>query len=285
MAMLVACNNKKDDPQNPSENPETEDYSGLTEPQNRKVVIEEYTGINCGYCPDGHRIVNEIMAEYPGQVFGVNIHAGGYANGHYMTTDGTKYANDADIAGYPAGSVNRHVFSAYSQDEKGGMAISRGYFETAAKNMMKKTSPVNIKATAEIDKATRTLSVKVKGYYTADPTDANDNVLSSNSLYVLLLQDSVLGEQANGAYYNPSQMVNGQYCHMHMLRDCITETWGDAITPKAGTGFTKEYTYAIPETIGNDKVPAVLEHLKVLVFIAEGKREIYTVDEPTMVLK
>ncbi|MEE0895829.1 MAG: hypothetical protein U0M28_07680, partial [Bacteroidales bacterium] len=40
-----------------------------TEPANRNVIIEEYTGINCGYCPDGHRIVREYMEANPGRVF------------------------------------------------------------------------------------------------------------------------------------------------------------------------------------------------------------------------
>lgn len=285
MAMLVACKPSNNDPQNPSEDPQpSEDFAGLTEPQKRIVVIEEYTGIKCGYCPSGHKIVNDLIAAYEGRVFGVNIHCGGYADGTYMTADGTKYANDADISGYPAGSVSRHVFAAYSD---GGMSMGRSNFEQATKSMLGKSSPVNIKATAEIDKATRTLTVKVKGYYTADPTDANGNPLTSNSLYVLLLQDSVMGEQVDygSPSYNPDQWIGDKYCHMHMLRDCITETWGDAITPKAGTGFVKDYTYTIPATIGTDQVPATLEHLKVLVFVAEGKREIYTADEPTMVLK
>ncbi|MEE0927498.1 MAG: hypothetical protein UH641_07840, partial [Bacteroidales bacterium] len=50
-----------------------------TEPANRNVIIEEYTGINCGYCPEGHKIVREYMEANPGRVFGINIHQGGYA--------------------------------------------------------------------------------------------------------------------------------------------------------------------------------------------------------------
>ena len=50
-----------------------------TEVSNKNVVLEEYTGINCGYCPDGHRIANEIAAAHPGRVFVINVHAGSYA--------------------------------------------------------------------------------------------------------------------------------------------------------------------------------------------------------------
>ena len=40
-----------------------------TVPQNRNVVIEEFTGINCQNCPDGHRVANSLMATYPGRVW------------------------------------------------------------------------------------------------------------------------------------------------------------------------------------------------------------------------
>ena len=39
----------------------------------KNVLIEEFTGINCGYCPDGHRIVGEVMAAHPNNVFAINI--------------------------------------------------------------------------------------------------------------------------------------------------------------------------------------------------------------------
>ena len=32
-----------------------------TTPQNKKVILEEYTGINCVYCPDGHKIAHGII--------------------------------------------------------------------------------------------------------------------------------------------------------------------------------------------------------------------------------
>ena len=69
-----------------------------TTPQNKKVVLEEFTGINCQYCPDGHKIANNIKASKPaGDVILVNIHTGGYANPSagqpdYRTADGNAIA-------------------------------------------------------------------------------------------------------------------------------------------------------------------------------------------------
>ena len=62
-----------------------------TDPYKRNVIIEEYTGVYCGYCPDGHKIANELAAEYQDRLFVLNIHAGGYANDasiDFRTEDG-----------------------------------------------------------------------------------------------------------------------------------------------------------------------------------------------------
>ena len=50
-----------------------------TAPQNRKVILEEFTGINCVYCPQGHAIANTLKAANPNNFFAINVHVGGYA--------------------------------------------------------------------------------------------------------------------------------------------------------------------------------------------------------------
>ena len=50
-----------------------------TEVQNRVAVLEEFTGMYCQYCPDGHRVANELMKKYPGKFIAINNHCGGYA--------------------------------------------------------------------------------------------------------------------------------------------------------------------------------------------------------------
>ena len=51
-----------------------------TSPQNKKVLLEEFTGIHCGYCPDGHLLAQNLHDAYPDDVFLINIHTGGYAS-------------------------------------------------------------------------------------------------------------------------------------------------------------------------------------------------------------
>jgi hypothetical protein len=242
-----------------------------TEAANKNVVLEEFTGINCGYCPDGHRIVKEYEEDNPGRVFGINIHTGSYA-AMYQTQWGTAIMNQTGLQGFPAGTVNRHSFSG------GATILNRGEFVSRGNQILAEASFVNVAAQASIDATTRVMTVNVEAYYTADAATA------SNKLNVVLLQDSIIGPQS-GASANPSQVTaDGQYIHMNMLRDMLTGQWGDDITAPegsnvipAGTLIQRTYTYNVPGSISNELVK--LGHLKLVVFVARDQQEIYTGSE------
>ena len=44
-----------------------------TDPENKNVVLEEYTGIHCVWCPEGHAIAQAMQNNNPGDVFLINI--------------------------------------------------------------------------------------------------------------------------------------------------------------------------------------------------------------------
>ena len=86
-----------------------------TDPENKNVVLEEFTGLNCGYCPDGHVIAQGIYDQHPNDVVLVNVHVGSFAapsagQPDYRTPWGAALDGQAAVAGYPAGTVNRHLF-------------------------------------------------------------------------------------------------------------------------------------------------------------------------------
>lgn len=239
-------------------------------PSNRNALIEEYTGIGCQYCPDGHRIANEIMAAHPGRVCVINIHEGGYAYDTYTTQFGTALASQIGLSGYPAGTVNRHVFSQYSNVTD----VYRDYWPNCVNTILNTASPVNIAADGIYDWLTNTVTIRVQLYYTGTQS------INSNLLNVAILQDSVMGSQS-GSSYNPSQVVNGQYRHMHMLRHLITGQWGEAInTITPGTLVEKVYTYHIPSAMGTpNPITAVPKDLRFVAFLTEGHQEVITACE------
>ena len=84
-----------------------------TDPENKKVVLEEFTGITCGYCPDGHVIAQNIQNNNPGNVFLINIHQGSFANPgnsgfDFRTPFGNAIAAQVGANFYPSGTINRN---------------------------------------------------------------------------------------------------------------------------------------------------------------------------------
>ncbi|MFW6019941.1 MAG: Omp28-related outer membrane protein [Bacteroidales bacterium] len=244
--------------------------------QNKNVILEEFTGIKCPYCPDGHRIASNIMDANPGDVFVMNIHTGSFAQPgpgepDYTTSFGSDIANQADIAGFPAGTVNRHLFSSYSQNS--GTAMSRGDFENASNQILNQSSYANVALEADIDLQTRQMVVDVQVYFT------DSNAPSSVNLNVAVNQNNIAGPQDGAANYNPDQVLpNGDYNHMHMLRHLITGQWGDVIdSTDQGVLIERQYTYSIPNDINS--VDVELGDLEVIGFIAEGQQEVITGDK------
>src|SRR5690554_8137402 len=56
-----------------------------TSPENKNVVLEEFTGIYCVFCPEGHAIAQAIKDANPDRVSLINIHTGSFAvpNGNH----------------------------------------------------------------------------------------------------------------------------------------------------------------------------------------------------------
>ena len=229
-----------------------------TEPANRNVLLEEFTGRNCGYCPAGHVIANGLAASHPDHFWAMNIHAGGFSPTSYPnlnTSDGTIINNGFGITSYPNGVVNRST----------GGGIGRDQWTNYTNNQLNQAAECNVAGMAVINPASRLATITVEVYYTGNSTQ------STNYLTVAMLQDSIWGSQSSGST-NPSQWNGTEYCHMHVLRDIINEsTWGDAISPTtAGTLITRTYTYEIPEQIGSTNAVAVnLDHIFFLAYVTE----------------
>jgi hypothetical protein len=232
-----------------------------TEIEHKKIILEEYTGIHCGYCPEGHEIANSIMEHNPGNAFVINIHTGSFAEPEpgepdFRTYFGPLFRAQADITGLPAATVNRHNFTGISQS--GGTGMSRDHWEDAADTILEELSFVNMAMKAEIDFTNRELNILTEVYYTGDSPKA------INYLNIALIQDNTFAYQNGGG-------IN--YNHTDRLVWMITGAWGEEInTTSEGSFISRNYTYKIPEKYNG--IDAVLSDLKLVGFVAETKQEI-----------
>ena len=256
-----------------------------TSQENKKALVEKYTGINCNYCPCGDIIVYGAVENNPENIIVVKIHEGGYAipgsgQPDFRTTFGSALSSQAMNTGNPAVSVNRHFFQNYTSN--GGTAISGCYSNATGVSMqsppayaideiLQETAYLNIAAQAEINYSLNTLTVNSEIYYTGDSPSNN------NYLHIALVQDNTIAYQAG------SSLAAGgaNYVHNDRLVHLITGQWGEEInTTEEGSFISTTHSYNIPDNYNG--VPVVLDELKVIVFVSESTEEIINVNRADM---
>ena len=233
-----------------------------TEVANRNVILEEFTGRNCPNCPDGHKISSSIVKDYPDRVWSMAIHSGYFTPKTYpnfqtdiSATFMDPYDDVAGGLGLPAALINRTT-------EEG---LARGQWRGQTEKVLSQVAECNVDGHVVINPLTRTASITTEVYYTGNSAE------SANYLTIVMLQDSIIGQQAY-AETNPAQHMGGDmYCHMHVLRDVVTADWGDEIAPTTqGSFITKTYEYKIPEIIGDTNGIVVdLDNISFLAFVTE----------------
>ena len=259
-----------------------------TDPENRKAVVEELTGIHCWACPDGHRILNDAKAAYPGQVFAIKAHSGGFAwdctttGGYNFNTqwNNGEYETLMQNAGaYPAASVNRQVFDGFPHYVSGGTALSRSGWFAAVENVLSQPAYVNIAVSASI--LDSNLEILVEAYYT------DNSPATTNYLHVAILQDETNGPQfsaslnpdyvvsyeINPTYGHAAETEELEYRHMDRLVDLVNGFSGEQINNTAAGSFvSRSITYELPEYY-ND-VAVNTNEIKVVAFITETDQNI-----------
>jgi hypothetical protein len=236
-----------------------------TTPQNKKVILEEFTGVNCVFCPQGHVIANNIKNADPNNVFLINIHVGGFATPNagqpdFRTSFGTAIANQSGLTGYPAGTVNRSVFAGLQQGAAGTTAMSRNNWSSASTTTKGQASYVNVALQASINVQTNVLTVTVESYYTGT------SPVAINKLNIALLQNNTLGPQTGGNMGN-------NYNHQHRLVHMLTGQWGTDITSTATGSFnTQTFTYTIPAAYNG--IPTELADMELVAFVSETQQKI-----------
>jgi len=255
----------------------------------RTALLEDFTGVRCGYCPDGHARAEAAQKALGKDKFIIMcVHAGGYATAaagwaNFTTAFGTSLVNQSSVAGYPAGTINRLPAVDMGATPQittvaGALAMSRGDWDPAGRFVNTMFAPANIGTSATFDAASRELTVKVDVYYVANET-------KPNNINVALLQSKLMAKQSG----DPTP--NDLYSQSHVLRYLITGQWGTPITEEKleGTKLSKTFKYIVPADYNGITATGggavVIGDCSVVAFITRDKVDVVNAAETSITVK
>ena len=187
----------------------------------KKVLIEEFTGAWCGYCPDGAHRVENLINDNDGRVVGVSLHSGDAMEVAHTNYLETTYQN----TGFPSGMVDRVSLN-------GSTTLNRGYWDGVASNQLSETAVCGLAIISQVNGASAAVEVHAGFNSTLNGDDYR--------LTVYLIEDGVTGtgsgyDQRNyyntdseSPFYDLGDPIVG-YEHNHTLRAVLSESLGDAI--------------------------------------------------------
>ena len=203
----------------------------------RKVLVEQFTGVDCRWCPSGtDRIASAISGN--NNVIWVKHHAGFGTDSltNDIATAMTRFYGGNTYA--PAVMFDRTHFNASTPApvmSVGQVSEVRNYVATA----MSVTTTCKVSTPkVSYNPDTRHLSGTVTGRFGDDSYDADTRLI------VFVVEDSIIGRQVDndrGTQYN--------YVHMGTVRAAITNMWGDPLTVDAANDNSFSYTvdYTLPD--------------------------------------
>ncbi len=212
--------------------------------QKRIVMIEEFTGVSCPPCPQGHIRLDAIETAHPDSVAIIGIQIFNWIQGNPVVENGvtlTQHDNrteDGTNLGKYLGPILQTPSAAIDRVPIGGkMLTDFSFWSDAVNNRLAVTTPANLYVTVNsFDKATRLATITVKVAYTGAVT-------GTQLMNVYLREDSLVDAQEVGLNVEPN------YLHMHTLRDILTIPEGSAIlngvalTP--GTVYERTFKYTV----------------------------------------
>lgn len=219
-----------------------------------KVVIEEFTGAWCGWCPDGAVIMDDIITANGGNVIGISIHDG----------DAMEYSEgirtEFGVTAYPNAMIDRKVFPGEPDEPH-----SRGSWASNANAQLTRYTPVEVSVAFTYDAPTRTITATV----TADFVDyasgdmrfvmmiTEDNVTGTGTGYD---QTNYLNTTAGHPYYGAGDPIIG-FVHNHVLRANEPGVFGNAgvipSTTAPGSTYSETFTYVVPATCDETEISVI----------------------------
>ncbi|MDN3492944.1 Omp28-related outer membrane protein [Winogradskyella bathintestinalis] len=206
----------------------------------RKIVIEDYTGTWCGFCPRVAGAVNTLKDETD-FITVVAIHETANSFPDPMHFDQVQLLKDAfDIEGFPAAKINRSVNWALPHATSDVTSIAG--------------VDTNLALAINSELIDDELTVQVNVVF-------EEGSVQGDKLVVYLLEDGIIYDQINyynedntSPYFNAGDPIVG-FEHNETLRNSLSSVLGDAIPPTSAlTEYITSFTMTVPSNYNFDNL-------------------------------
>lgn len=225
-----------------------QEYTGSISSE-RKVLLEDYTGVRCPNCPDAAAEIERLQEFYGDALVVVGVYPHrptnlvtpwNAARDQDLRTDVAEtWRREFSIEQLPTGMVNRLEGIAYT--EWGG---------AIAEIISDGINYVDLSVSASLPTDT-SVSVNVSGSFVEDyEADGAIHVIT------MILEDSIVVPQSISA-----SSINPGYVHNHVLRTVLGSAWGDQVAseaPTRGTTFSANYTGTLDPVWRRNKLSVVV---------------------------
>lgn len=225
-----------------------------TQPENKKAVLEEFTGTGCPNCPAGHTEAATILAANPGKVIVIAYHP---SNSSYTASDPMASTYAAAFYTVPfISSGSRFMPSAIINRRgwNGGDRIQdRNAWSTCVNTILGEASPLNVGLTSNYNEGTKSLTINAEVYFTGTVTE-------NLTVYCMLIEDGIVATQSG---------ATGAYTHNHVFRKAMVAQWGDPVAAPTTQGELKSLSF----TYDNSTTNYVMGNCEVVVMIRNAANE------------
>ena len=233
---------------------------------NRKVLIEEFTGVQCVNCPQGSAEIENLIGLYGAQLIAVSIHAGFFSDPYsdsrfdLRTEEGEALEGFlGEPLGYPSAVINRK-----KQLGRAILQLGQASWASAVAESVQEEQLLSLNLELDYDEGARDLDLKVALL-------ALENISDPLSLSIMITENDIVDQQLTPGG------KNSDYVHKHVLRDMLTDFKGQALgVLDKGQLIEKNYDYSLLQEWK-------AEDCKMVVFVSfRDSKEVLEVEEAAL---
>ena len=221
----------------------------------KRVLVEDYTGTWCGWCPRISHALDLVDQQTDEAVF-VAIHrAPAGTQDPYIYEDADELELLIETPGYPKGFINRLTQWDFPEPDNVGQVIS----------FTQGVNPkLGLKMSSSIDN--NQINLSVRALFAED--------FQNLKLVVYLLENGLVYPQVNyTSFFNGENPIE-DYVHDHTLRKTLTNILGDEIDnaqTSTGNTYLKEYNFQVPQEVEN------IDNIEFVAFLTDDEGNVINV--------